>query len=146
MVTANIFNAFVLRRPARGVIGSGCWIWGALMVLASGGMAADWPTFRGPERTGVAPDKGLLDTWPATGPNLVWETAGRGTRVRQSGDRRAADLHARRRPLHRRRQGRIPLLLRPRHWQAALENQDRPALGRGAGIVAQFAEHAHGRR
>ena len=40
--------------------------------------AADWPTFRGPGRTGVAPDTDLLESWPAEGPPLVWETAGAG--------------------------------------------------------------------
>ena len=40
--------------------------------------AADWPTFRGAERTAVAPDTDLLETWPATGPRLIWEAAGGG--------------------------------------------------------------------
>jgi len=40
--------------------------------------AADWPTFRGSERTGVAPDTDLLEAWPEEGPPLVWETAGAG--------------------------------------------------------------------
>jgi outer membrane protein assembly factor BamB len=40
--------------------------------------AADWPTFRGPDRTGVAPDTDLLESWPSEGPPLVWETAGAG--------------------------------------------------------------------
>jgi hypothetical protein len=40
--------------------------------------AADWPTFRGPERTAVAPDTDLLETWPAAGPRLLWEAAGAG--------------------------------------------------------------------
>jgi outer membrane protein assembly factor BamB len=50
----------------------------AAPLLPTGATAADWPTFRGPERTGVAPDTGLLDTWPTAGPRLVWETAGAG--------------------------------------------------------------------
>ena len=41
-------------------------------------LAADWPTFRGADRTAVAPDTNLLETWPAEGPALVWETAGAG--------------------------------------------------------------------
>jgi outer membrane protein assembly factor BamB len=45
---------------------------------AAAGRAADWPTFRGPERTGVAPDTDLLETWPASGPRLIWQTAGAG--------------------------------------------------------------------
>ncbi len=40
--------------------------------------AADWPTFRGAERTGVAPDTGLLTEWPEGGPPLLWESAGCG--------------------------------------------------------------------
>ena len=40
--------------------------------------AADWPTFRGTDRTGVAPDTDLLETWPADGPTLVWKAAGAG--------------------------------------------------------------------
>lgn len=38
----------------------------------------DWPTFRGAERTGVSPDTGLLQAWPDSGPELVWETKGAG--------------------------------------------------------------------
>jgi outer membrane protein assembly factor BamB len=38
----------------------------------------DWPTFRGPGRTAVAPDTGLLTRWPAEGPELVWQTTGAG--------------------------------------------------------------------
>src|ERR1700749_3079148 len=52
---------------------------GLILVLAPLAHAADsWPTFRGPQRTGVAPDKGLLTEWPEGGPKLVWKTAGAG--------------------------------------------------------------------
>ena len=40
--------------------------------------AADWPTFRGADRTGVAADTDLLETWPAEGPPLVWKAEGAG--------------------------------------------------------------------
>jgi len=40
--------------------------------------SASWPTFRGPERTAISPDTGLLKEWPEGGPKLVWETAGAG--------------------------------------------------------------------
>jgi len=40
--------------------------------------AADWPTFRGPDRLAVSPDEGLMTTWPESGPELVWESAGAG--------------------------------------------------------------------
>ncbi len=35
----------------------------------------DWPTFRGPNHSGVSAEKGLLDTWPADGPKLLWKKA-----------------------------------------------------------------------
>lgn len=42
------------------------------------GVAESWPTFRGPERTGVSPDTGLLQAWPEGGPPLVWKAKGAG--------------------------------------------------------------------
>src|SRR6478736_2714628 len=51
----------------------------SLLVLAPLAHGSDsWPTFRGPQRTGNAPDKGLLTEWPEGGPKLVWKTAGAG--------------------------------------------------------------------
>ena len=38
----------------------------------------NWPTFRGADRTAVAPDTDLLEQWPESGPKLVWETEGVG--------------------------------------------------------------------
>ena len=38
----------------------------------------DWPTFRGADRTNVAPDTDLLERWPDGGPELVWEAEGAG--------------------------------------------------------------------
>jgi outer membrane protein assembly factor BamB len=40
---------------------------------AAEGGAADWPTFRGPNRDGKSPDAGLLKEWPEGGPKLLWE-------------------------------------------------------------------------
>ena len=42
------------------------------------GQEANWPTFRGAQRTGVSPETGLLADWPAEGPKLVWEAEGCG--------------------------------------------------------------------
>lgn len=39
----------------------------------------DWNQFRGPERTGLSQDVGLLKQWPADGPPLVWKATGVGT-------------------------------------------------------------------
>lgn len=35
-------------------------------------IAGDWPQWRGPNRTGVSGERGLLREWPAEGPKLVW--------------------------------------------------------------------------
>lgn len=43
-----------------------------LSALALPLCAADWPQFRGPERTGISKETGLLKTWPKEGPPLVW--------------------------------------------------------------------------
>ena len=34
--------------------------------------AADWPQWRGPDRTDVSQETGLLKTWPEGGPKLAW--------------------------------------------------------------------------
>jgi hypothetical protein len=34
--------------------------------------AADWPQWRGPQRTGISLETGLLKEWPAQGPRLLW--------------------------------------------------------------------------
>jgi outer membrane protein assembly factor BamB len=43
-------------------------------------MAADWPQWRGPDRSGISNEKGLLKAWPKGGPKLVWsyKNAGQG--------------------------------------------------------------------
>jgi outer membrane protein assembly factor BamB len=35
--------------------------------------AFDWPQWRGPERTGISAETGLLRQWPADGPKLLWK-------------------------------------------------------------------------
>jgi outer membrane protein assembly factor BamB len=34
--------------------------------------AQDWPQFLGPERNSTSPQKGILRTWPANGPEVLW--------------------------------------------------------------------------
>ena len=51
-----------------------------IMGLGSIGLAAirpaprgpDWPQFRGPDRTNISKETGLLRTWPAGGPRRLW--------------------------------------------------------------------------
>jgi outer membrane protein assembly factor BamB len=38
----------------------------------------DWPQFRGPNRDGISPDKGLLKEWPKGGPPVAWKAEGVG--------------------------------------------------------------------
>jgi outer membrane protein assembly factor BamB len=47
----------------------------AAYAIAAG---AEWPTFRGPERTGVSTETGLLTEWPEEGPPLLWQSKGAG--------------------------------------------------------------------
>jgi outer membrane protein assembly factor BamB len=50
----------------------------AFFVFIQLAAAADWPTFRGPGRTAVSTDVGLLTEWPADGPPLIWKAEGTG--------------------------------------------------------------------
>jgi outer membrane protein assembly factor BamB len=48
----------------------------ALSVTGPANMAAstsDWPQWRGPERSGISQEKGLLKQWPKEGPKLLWQ-------------------------------------------------------------------------
>jgi outer membrane protein assembly factor BamB len=37
-----------------------------------------WPQWRGPRRDGICTETGLLQSWPAEGPSLLWKTSGLG--------------------------------------------------------------------
>ena len=43
------------------------------LALSSFSLAADWPQWRGPERTGISQEMGLLKEWPEGGPKLLWQ-------------------------------------------------------------------------
>ena len=52
--------------------------------------AADWPQWRGAERSGISRETGLLRQWPASGPAVVWTATGLGNgygSVAVTGDR-----------------------------------------------------------
>jgi len=44
----------------------------SLAISASPILAADWPQWRGPQRTDISQETGLLKSWPETGPKRVW--------------------------------------------------------------------------
>jgi len=55
------------------------WLMSAVcLMLSTTASAADWPTFRGTDRTAVAPDTDLLEEWPEGGPRLLWTATGAG--------------------------------------------------------------------
>ncbi|MBL9200817.1 MAG: PQQ-like beta-propeller repeat protein [Opitutaceae bacterium] len=52
----------------------------SLAAVTSSALALDWPQWRGPDRTGVSKETGLLKKWPEGGPQRLWmfENAGKG--------------------------------------------------------------------
>jgi outer membrane protein assembly factor BamB len=57
----------------------GCrWIAVCTLACCAPAFAADWPQWRGLHRDGISPETGLLESWPAGGPRLVWKTQGLG--------------------------------------------------------------------
>ncbi|HUF46783.1 MAG TPA: PQQ-binding-like beta-propeller repeat protein [Vicinamibacterales bacterium] len=55
------------------------WLWPAgdslVQAQTPGG---HWPQWRGPDRTGVSADRGLLTSWPEGGPRRLWAASGLG--------------------------------------------------------------------
>ena len=49
------------------------------LTFAAAALAADWPQWRGPERTGVSKETGLLKEWSKDGPPLRWKATELGT-------------------------------------------------------------------
>lgn len=48
---------------------------GALSPLSQG---KDWPQWRGPDRTGLSSETGVINTWENSAPRLLWQTEGSG--------------------------------------------------------------------
>jgi outer membrane protein assembly factor BamB len=46
-----------------------------LCLLAGAALAGDWPQFRGPNRDGISRETGLLKSWPAGGPKVLWKAS-----------------------------------------------------------------------
>jgi outer membrane protein assembly factor BamB len=55
-----------------------CLCFGAVISFATLCLGADWPQFRGPDRTGKSSETGLLKQWPVSGPPLLWQVDGLG--------------------------------------------------------------------
>jgi outer membrane protein assembly factor BamB len=55
--------------------------WAAPAAAADPARGGHWPQWRGPDRTNVSADTGLLKEWPAGGPPLSWKADGLGQGV-----------------------------------------------------------------
>ena len=57
------------------------------LLLISSFSFADWPSWRGPNQSGVSPEKGLISQWSVSGENLIWKAdfVGRSTPVVMNG-------------------------------------------------------------
>src|ERR1022692_1442171 len=62
-----------LQSHRRRSIMKGAWMLLAACAVAPAAWPADWPQFRGPQRTGISQEVGLLKEWPAQGPKLLWQ-------------------------------------------------------------------------
>ena len=49
------------------------WASLAMLPMASSYGQENWPQWRGPNRDGISPDKGLLKEWPPEGPSVLWQ-------------------------------------------------------------------------
>src|SRR5688500_2257873 len=50
----------------------------AAVVAGQSNPGGDWPQWRGPDRTGVSRESGLMRQWPPAGPSRVWSIANLG--------------------------------------------------------------------
>jgi outer membrane protein assembly factor BamB len=51
------------------------FLFGAVTLIAISTFGGDWPQFRGPDRTNISSETGLLRSWPANGPKVLWKTS-----------------------------------------------------------------------
>jgi outer membrane protein assembly factor BamB len=50
-----------------------------VVAVACSSVGADWPQYLGPERNSTSPEKGILRSWPESGPEVLWTVdVGRG--------------------------------------------------------------------
>jgi hypothetical protein len=52
-----------------------------LLASAAAACGSDWPQWRGPDRSNVSAETGLLKQWPPGGPPLAWKAEGLGDGV-----------------------------------------------------------------
>jgi outer membrane protein assembly factor BamB len=49
-------------------------VFALLLLLSLSASGGDWPQFRGPDRNNISSETGLLRSWPASGPKVLWKT------------------------------------------------------------------------
>ena len=107
------------------------------------GRAADWPQWRGPERTGISGETGLLQQWPADGPKLLWRVDDIGDGYSTPSVCRVANLH----PGQPRYGQRVRAGTFRRERQAGLDNRHRQGRqSRPAAFLPYVPFHADGAR
>ncbi len=52
-----------------------------LVAILQSAHADDWPQWRGPQRNNVSSETGLLKTWPASGPPMLYQIEGLGAGI-----------------------------------------------------------------
>ena len=50
----------------------------AFFAFQAAAQSTDWPQWRGPNRDGISKETGLLKSWPANGPAMLWKAKGAG--------------------------------------------------------------------
>ena len=71
-------------RAVRLSVGRNPWIPAVVVAVSAATLAGqtvpstDWPQWRGPDRTGISQETGLLRQWPTAGPATQWSAAGLG--------------------------------------------------------------------
>ena len=64
---------------ANRIVVSNCLCLVVIATVTVTASAADWAQWRGPERTGISNETGLVRSWPSEGPPLVWSAHDLGT-------------------------------------------------------------------
>ncbi len=56
-------------------------VWQGLAAVTFAGSpdSSDWPQYLGPDRNSISQEKGLLRSWPESGPEVLWTVAADGT-------------------------------------------------------------------
>lgn len=60
---------------SRPTVSNGLILFAVCISQCSLSLASDWPQFLGPNRDGTTNEKGLIDSYPVTGPSVVWKVA-----------------------------------------------------------------------